>query len=164
MRTISRCQPFRLLRFPAFILSLLIFTSLFTNSTVLAGDYKFLDPEGNEIIFPKNKPVFSEDYPGPWKGLESFHEPLATWKIKKEGLETIRRILIRVPHPAEDPESGYIRAIYVLDKDGLVVGYHAFHKDKEITAEVRVNGVINYVQIYVECTKHGLWRKDYALK
>ena len=53
---------------------------------------------------------------------------------------------------------GVIDKIYVLDKDGLVVAYDPFIGMLEkAESKMKFNGVINYIRIYVETTKHGTW-------
>ena len=49
--------------------------------------------------------------------------------------------------------------LYVLDKDGLVVGFYVFSAlRREYT--LNLSAVINYIEVYTECTDHGLWRQD----
>lgn len=139
--------------------SFLIFTLffLFFSFPASAEDYAFRDQYGNEVNVPKGKPIYSRKKPGPWAGLHGSHEPKIEWSLRKEGLEDIRVLKITYTHPFSEKE-GRIEKIYLTDKDGLVVGYKAFEeKDKTFTAKFKINGVINYIQIYTECSRHGLW-------
>ncbi len=39
--------------------------------------------------------------------------------------------------------------------------YFGFPINAILEAEIKLTSVINYVEIYAECSKHGLWRKVY---
>ncbi len=126
-----------------------------------SSDYKFVDSEGHDVALP-HQPIYTVADPGPWKGLELQHLPQATWHMRQQGLEMIRILVVRVPHAMGDKNKGRIEAIYVLDKDDLIIGYHAFGAmKKEAVADIWINGVINYVQIVVGCSRHGLWKKTF---
>ncbi len=140
--------------------------AVFFSLPLAAGENDFLDEASGAVIaLPKNRPLYTRADPGPWHGLEGLHDPRLTSKIRKEGLENIRRIFVRIPHPPAVNDDDSIKAVYLLDKDGIVVGYRGFEKvDKVFEAEIRINGVINHLQVYVECAHHGLWRWDYRLQ
>ncbi len=126
-----------------------------------AGDpnYRFVDDEKNVITLPTHLEIYSKEMPGPWKGHEEEHDPHAKFRIFKEGLESTRVVTIRIVHKQEE---GPVKAVYVADKDGLVIGYAKFKKDaKSLEAEMKINSVINYIEIYVECGKHSLWKTAY---
>ncbi len=122
-------------------------------------DYRFKDSYGNVIENPVFETAYSDKSPGPWKGKEAMHTPRIKAIIRKDGLEMTRVLTVSVDHPDDDSD-GRIEALYLLDKDGLVVGHESFKKDHVIEAEMWLTSVINYVQIYVKCTKHGVWRKE----
>ncbi len=123
------------------------------------SDYQFQDEDGNKIHLP-DLPVYWKEKPGPWRGLETVHDPIVKARTKREGLEMTRVMRILVNH---DKADGYIKAFYVLDKDKLIIGYHAFKENAgpAVETEIMITSVINYVEIYVECSKHGLWKKIY---
>lgn len=146
---------------PPLLIGLLLLTSLSCGVAFAQSDYTFTDAQGNEITLPKG-PVFSEQNPGPWKGLESIHMPEVSRKIRKEGLETIQILTVRISHSSGTENK--IKAVYLLDKDDLIIGYKAFKpEDQELAFEPRINGNLNYVKIYADCADHGLWRKDVRL-
>lgn len=124
-------------------------------------DYTFKDKDGNLVTFDRNQTFYSKTSPGPWKGLEAAHEPRVKAVIRKDGLEMTRVVSLEVSHDMEEEgKNGKIKAIYLLDKDGLVVGYEKFGKTRsEAKMEVWLNSVINYVEVYVECSQHGIWLK-----
>lgn len=123
------------------------------------GGYRFVDPvSGEEVHFPDKLPVYTKESPGPWKGLEADHAVAVESRLKKEGLET-RRIVHLSLSPGKDTN---LKAVYVLDKDQLIIGYHKINPKKPVyDAEINITSVINYIQVYVECAKHGLWRKSF---
>ena len=123
----------------------------------LAEDYAFRDRQGNEVQLPQGQPIYSRKNPGPWAKLSAIHEPKVEWSSRKVGLEDIRILKLSFSHPSSEKE-GRLEKIYLADKDGLVIGYKIFTaKDKNYKAEFQLNGVINYVKIYIECSRHGLW-------
>ncbi len=127
----------------------------------LADDYAFRDEMGNDVKLPKDKPVYSRKNPGPWAADTALlHEPEVEWSMRKTGLESVRILKISFSHPVSEKE-GQIQKVYLADKDGLIIGYKAFETDaKNFSAEFKINSVINYVRIYVECSKHGLWGNE----
>ena len=144
------------------LLALLCFLTLnFPHRADAETDIKFKDNQGNEIVFPGNMPRHSQKKPGRWKGLEAVHDPHIKLSRRKEGLELVRVVFIEIPHPAEEADMGKIQAVYLFDKDGLVIGYQAFPSTaQEYKAEIRINGVINYFQIMIQCSKHEMWEKE----
>ena len=125
-------------------------------------DYKFIDSGGKEILFPKSTPIFSRSNPGPWKGSEQLIEPQLDTRIRRQGLEMIRILEIRIPYPAGSAGDNRLQALYVLDKDGLIIGYQKFDPEEEyFFADIWINGIINYIQIYIESSRNGLWRKEF---
>lgn len=128
-------------------------------------DYKFKDEDGNEIAYPRRFPIYSLAQPGPWNIEEAkLHEPFLKWRWRKEGLESIRLLRIAIPHPTEDPSFGAIRTLTAFDKDKLPVAFNETTEGlKKIEVEFRINGVINYVEVLVSCSKHGLWKKEFKL-
>lgn len=129
------------------------------------SDYKFKDQYGNEIEFSESNPFFTQKNPGPWKNFKEFYKPEIKVKRRKAGLEDITYLIIAYPHhPMKDEEDelGLIQKIYVLDKDGLTIGYDPFISEtKNATVEIQLNGIINYVKIYAESSKHGTWLYEF---
>lgn len=125
------------------------------------NDYKFMDEDGNEVVFPAEVPVYSAKNPGPWEDLESIHAPEVISYLRKQGLEDVRILTIKLLHPMKEGEKGRIQAIYIFDKDHYVIGYHPFKPGEgKAEAEIWINGIINYVQIYVHCSRHGMWQTE----
>jgi len=128
-------------------------------------DYKFLDESGKEIIFSRDDPFHTSSDPGSWKEFGGIENMEVKSRIRREGLEMIRILFISIPHrAAEDTEEDHIEALFVLDKDGLIVGYDDKLTSEEgvkLTSEIWINGIINYVEIYVKHTKHGTWKKKF---
>ena len=120
-------------------------------------DYDFKDDNGESVHLP-DLPIISYDAPGIFAALLGSHRPEFLLTSKKEGLEKIRFITLDFKRPARQFSNDKLTAVYVLDKDQLVIGYHLFEPE-ETKAVMRINGVINYVEIYVECEAHGLWQK-----
>ncbi len=120
-----------------------------------------MDSLGNTITLP-SRPIFSIDAPGVWTNIAGRHSPEISTKIRKDGLETVRRLLVKLPQPVVKDEKDPIQAIYVSDKEGLIIGYHKFTPGEQ-EIEMPINGNINYMQIYVECQNHGLWQKNLRL-
>lgn len=130
-----------------------------------ADEYSFVSPEGEQIEYPSGVIPFSPANPGPWKGFEPMHQINLDSRIRKQGLEQIRILRIRMNHPMGTKEAGTIQRIYVADKDNLMIGFEEFPENsKEVDVEIWINGVINYIQVIVECSKHGFWRRDFDLK
>lgn len=124
-----------------------------------AADYVFKDSDGNEVHLPSNLPVFLLDTPGVLAPIAPAHTPEIKTKIRKEGLESVREMTLQLPEPVRDDKKDRIKKIYLLDKDELIIGYYAF-QPREQEASFRMNGIINYIRLVVECSHHGLWRKD----
>lgn len=141
-------------------LALLSFTPARAAQEQDLNAYKFADEDGNQVVFPSDLPLYWNGKPGPWKGLEAAHDVTLKARTRREGLEMSRIMNIRISH--KDTE-GKIKAIYVLDKDGFVIGYKKFPEKagNELETEILITSVINYVEICIECTKHGMWKKVY---
>ncbi len=140
-----------------FYLLLCLFTSF--SLSFAESDYEFKDNYGNTVVFPAQSIVNLDKLRKPSKEAIA-HTPAVKSRIKKEGLHLLRVLEISLPN--FDSKQDTIQAIYVLDKDNLIVGYHSFKKkpynpDSEI--EVEFDGIINRVAVYVECSEHGLWGK-----
>lgn len=152
-------------------ISLLFLTGLLIHTTRLSAEseqdaYVFVDAEGRKIYFPTDVPVYSKENPGPWRGEEPIHDIVLKIKSRYSGLEKILILNIKTPHPMDDTdeETGWIQEIFVLDKDDLIVGYHEFEPEDTVAkAKIWINGIINYVQIYIRCTRHGLWREEFRI-
>lgn len=127
----------------------------------ISGDeeYVYVDPSGRIIRLPK-KPFYTAAKPGPWKAEDAVaHKPEVTFRMRTEGLENIRILQVKATHPIE--KDNQITDIYVLDKDDIVVGYYHFPPGiTEYKGEIWINSVINYLQVYVDCGKHGMWRNE----
>ncbi len=136
--------------------------ALLLHPALLRAEDAFRDAGGNEIYLPTDKPVISLASPGIWKSVSGFHEPQIFTKVRKDGLEAVRILKIRLPYPIVKDDEDPLKAVYVLDKDGLIVGYHEFSVGEQ-GIQMVINGIINYIQIFVECPKHGLWRKEIRL-
>ena len=122
--------------------------------------YKYKDAGGNDIVLPTDKPIYSQTNPGPWKGQEKSHLPVVIKsRLRQFGLEDVRIINFSIPHPMT--EKSRITRIYILDKDNYVIGYYKFPETaKKAEAQIRFSGVLNYVQVYVQCSEHSLWRTE----
>jgi hypothetical protein len=140
-----------------FILPLLI-----VQAGWLGAEDPFRDASGNEIYLPKTKSVISFAAPGIWQSVAGMHEPSVKTKVRKEGLENVRVIKIRFSSPIAKDDPDAVKAVYLLDKDAIIVGYHAFSAGEQ-EAEFSINGVINYIHLLVECPRHGLWTKELRL-
>jgi desulfoferrodoxin (superoxide reductase-like protein) len=117
--------------------------------------------ENDDIKLPAG-PYYTETNPGPWKDQIQAHIPVVTTKTRKSGLELIRIVEVSVPHPIDKKNT--IMAIYVTDKDGIFIGYKAFtYSSEKLSGEFTINGVINYFEVYVQCAKHGVWKKTFRL-
>lgn len=116
---------------------------------------------------PDPKIVHSLEQPGALSKEAAFHEPVVYTRKLVQGLETTRIIKITVPHPltlSGKTKNTPVKAIYLVDKDGIVIGYDYFTADKsEAVYETKINGIINYLEIYVECREHGIWLKKVRL-
>ena len=148
------------------VFATLILGGLLTPGLRADNDYKFVDQAGDEIILPRDVPVYTRENPGPWKKTLGTHEPRIKTRVRKAGLEAIRVLDVTVPHPmgTENEEEGLIERIYVTDKDGLMIGYYKFSEaDKRAEARMLINGNINYFEIFVQCSRHGMWRSNYRI-
>ncbi len=133
--------------------------------TEQAGHYT--DKDGNPLAAPKT--AYSLENPGTRKKEAADHDPVITSRRLKQGLETTWVFKAALPqHPLpktkkRDTEFP-IKAIYLVDKDGIVVGYQEFTiDDAEASYETKINGIINYLEVYVECREHGTWLKKVRL-
>ena len=125
---------------------------------------KYIDMEGNEVPGPDIHSYFTLNSPGPWKQVADLHFPKIEAHFRKEGLENVRMVDIQVPHPLNDKRLGTITQIFVMDKDHLIVGYQTFDKlSRRASLKLTVNGVINYLEIYVVCSAHGTWKTSLRL-
>jgi desulfoferrodoxin (superoxide reductase-like protein) len=143
---------------------LVFFVSLFLISSLGPvfgdSDYKYIDKLGNEVHLPLEKPLYTQKNPKEFGKVAHFHVAEVKTRVRRSGLEMIRIVTLTVPHPMND-KSNRIQKIYVADKDGLVVGYHLFEPSEEsASTELRMNGIINYLQIFVECSNHGVWYQE----
>ena len=124
------------------------------------SDYDFKDSYGNSVVFPLSN-IVNLDKPGARSKESIAHSPAIRSRIKKEGLHLVRVLQIKIPN-FEATEKDKLKAVYVLDKDGLIIGYHSFKKKPaapDLEIEIEFDGIINQVAVYVECSKHGLWGK-----
>ncbi len=134
---------------------LYILLMFFSFSAALADDYVFRNKEYKEVGLPK-RPVILMKAPGILLNSAPSHTPTIQIKSRREGLQTLR--LLEFDFPDMPSGDGKI-ALYVLDKDNLIIGY-ADLSAGERHAEILINSVINYAKIYVECSKHGLWFEE----
>lgn len=148
------------------ICSILIFLTLCIPPAKAEEGYT--DEDGNPIVVPNAKTAYSLEKPGIHQKDAAAHDPVLTSRLLVQGLETTRVLKITVAHPlpktykkgAKFP----IKAIYLVDKDGIVVGYRTYSiDDTQVLFETKINGVINYLEIYVECREHGTWLKKIRL-
>lgn len=127
------------------------------------SDYSFRNEDYEEINLP-SKPVVRMQRPGVLLNAAPAHIPKIVVKARKEGLEKVRLLEFEFPEGRLDiAGTDRLMAVYLLDKDGLVIGYHAIN-NSEPSFRIRINSVINYVQVYVECYKHGLWFEEFYIK
>ena len=144
-----------------------LFLTLLASSIVTANE-EYTDEDGNPVKLPDAKTAYSLENPGPWKKEVAFHDPVIKSRILVQGLEMTRVLKITIPHPMGQTAKGVkklsIKAIFLVDKDGTVVGYHSFSADdSEAVYETKLNSVINYLEIFVECRQHGVWLKKVRL-
>ncbi|MSR77235.1 MAG: hypothetical protein EXS63_03265 [Candidatus Omnitrophica bacterium] len=126
-----------------------------------ANDYQISDENGQEIKLPPSVIIYTQTHPGGWKKEATLHAPKIKSHIRYSGLEQIRIVTIEIPHPMQDETLGAIQKIYILDKDALIIGYREFHAwDKKATFLVKLNGVINYIKVFITCSKHGDWLSE----
>lgn len=128
----------------------------------------YVDALGDPVTAPDAKKSFSAEKPGVWKAEAAFHDPAVKSRKLVQGLETTRILTVSVPHPLDktgNKNKQPIKAIYLVEKDGMLIGYDSFSEDdaKQVVYETRMNGVINYVEIFVECRRHGMWHKKVYL-
>ncbi len=151
--------------------TLLIFCLLLTSFPFpsSAEDYRFFDEEGNEVVFPGAPSYFTQKNPGPWSSQEAgLHAIKVKAKFRKSGLENIRILKFTILHPPASKgkvkSNDSISAVYLLDKDNLLIGFQLFDQQtKKYEFECRINGIINYVQVYIYCGKHGIWKSAFTL-
>ncbi len=147
------------------LLLLGIFLLLSPNPAQTASDYKYIDEDDNEIIFPAVTTVWTQSSRGPWSEEEArWHLPHVEARFRKDGLENIRFVRITLDHPPGKSKDGTLKAIYLRDKDQLIIGYHSFSpSDKVFEFKSRLNGVVNYLEIFVFCVDHGVWKSEVRL-
>lgn len=140
-----------------------ICTFLIAPSVHADNEYRFVNATGDIVTLPTDLPIHTLDAPGPMVSQPNALEPkISTW-IRKDGLEDIRVLLIKVKNPFTEGEPELpAQALYVIDKDGLVLGYRKFedNTETEISEKFTVNGIINHLDVYVEYTNLGLWKKE----
>ena len=122
------------------------------------SDYVFRNQKGDPVNLP-NRLVIPVKKPGIWQHVAARHQVEIKSKTRKLGLETVRFITFRLPEPVRADQKDKITQLYVLDKDGLIIGAHEFAVGEQEYV-LKISGVINYVQIYLECASHGLWQQD----
>lgn len=129
------------------------------------SDYKYLDEEDNEIIFPVVSTVWTQSFRGPWSEEQArWHLPRVEARFRKDGLENIRFVTLTFEHPPGKSKEGAIKNVYLRDKDELIVGYRAFGlKETAFEFRTRLNGVVNYLDIHVFCAEHGVWKSEVRL-
>ena len=135
---------------------------------ILTASEGYIDENGEPVEKPSSKTAHSIENPGANKEMAALHDPILVSRKLVRGLETTRILTITVTHPIPKTRTKTtvfpIEAICLVDKDGLVVGYRSFSMDDhEISFETRLNGVINYLEIYVQCREHGTWLKKVRL-
>lgn len=145
--------------FLSWLIIVLIF--IFCPSAWSNEDYKFLDQDGNEIVLPWDVNFYTLQNPGPWSKVAHLHEVKVSTYFRHEGLENIRVVALDIPHPMHNEKLGTIQKIYLLDKDRLIIGFYDFSFiEKQAKAKIKINGVINYVQIFIVCSKHEGWKSE----
>jgi desulfoferrodoxin (superoxide reductase-like protein) len=118
----------------------------------------FRDSTGNTVVIP-NRPIVLIQKPGIWQHVVDRHTPVIKTRIRRDGLEMTRIMTVRLPEPVKEDQKDKITKAYVVEKDGVIVGFYQFEIGEQ-EAEMAMTAVINYVQVYVECAAHGLWRQD----
>ena len=142
------------------LLAVALFFCFLSPAYVLAGEATYIN--GKSVKIP-DLPIYDSKNPGPLAEQLAFHRPTLKLKRRKEGLEDTWRLTITIPHPiVEDPKK-MVTAVYVTDKDNIIVGYLGFSAGDTLSGEIRLNGILNYIQIYVYCLEHGLWKSEYRL-
>lgn len=124
-----------------------------------ASDYAYKDESGENIGLPLDLPIILLNKPAALSHVAPYHTPEIKTRIRKEGLEWVRELTMKFTKPIPKPLKDKITKIYILDKDYLIVGYAVLRPSKP-QAVFRLNGIINYIQIYIQCDEHGLWRED----
>ncbi|MBN1689310.1 MAG: hypothetical protein JW893_09425 [Candidatus Omnitrophica bacterium] len=84
--------------------------------------------------------------------------------VRKDGLETIKVIKIEVPYKPSEDGSERVISFFLLDKDNLIVGYQKFDfGTKKYKGEIWINGIINYIQVYILTSTKGMWKEEYHI-
>jgi hypothetical protein len=138
------------------LLGIAFFSALLPVQVLADSDYKFVDEYGDEVLVPTDIPMHTERTPGKFSKEAASHKPKVAISTRYDGLETIRIVDMVIPHEIAEGEE---IKIYLTDKDGLVVGYKRFSTGP-LKGRFKINGVINYLQIYVICPQHEGWHYE----
>lgn len=123
-----------------------------------ADTYDLIKPKRDPDGLPDRQIVFIQN-PGIWQHVVARHTVHMKSRVQKQGLEMVRILKFRLPEPITEEQKDKITNLYVIEKDGQVIGRYEFEVgDQEFT--LNISAVINYIQVYVECASHGLWRRD----
>jgi hypothetical protein len=144
-------RPFYLTAFCLLILSFSFVRFSYTED-------RLTDSKGNAVALP-DRPVIITGNPGMWQSVAAHHTPQIKTKLRYQGLETSREMIIRFPEPVREDEEDAIMKVYVREKDGFFLGFYEFDPGEQ-EFKMSMSAVINYVQIFTECKAHGLWRQD----
>lgn len=133
-------------------------------ATLLSSGPSFAEDADEEVIYPSTAKIHTEKDPGVWDtdGMKAFM-PEIKFKIRKSGLETIRLMEFRFSETvlSKDSKDIPVKAIYLRDKDLLILGYKDLSKTipkKPFTFSF--NGIINSVELTIESKEHGVWKEN----
>lgn len=145
-----------------FLLTAFTFLILRANFVAYSySEYSFRDTSGNEVNLP-DRPQISLDSPGALIKIAPEHTPKIHIKTRHDGLEAVRVLEFELSAPVTKDQSDPLLAIYIADKDGLMIGHKSLNPG-DYKFSIVINGVINFVYLYVECQDHGLWTKTLSL-
>ena len=159
------------------ITSFMILFSIFLSPPASAEKAFEYQSEDGLFWIPPGTPVHSKSNPGDEAKEIERHSPKLEISHRDDGLQDILLLKIKFDHPMipevenleEKPEdkkadeNGRIKEIYIVDKDRVIIGYRSFpNLVTDASTKIRINGNINYFDIYVICSKHGVWKKTFA--
>ena len=129
--------------------------------SLLAADEQ-VNADDSPIISFSDARLHSEKRPGTWKDILSSNllkfKPLRI----KEGLETIMMLTISVtPFESEKAAPIAITDIYIADYQDIILVHQTYTPASQPgAAEFRLNGILNFVQIYLVDNKRGVFKKE----
>lgn len=121
--------------------------------------------EDERISFP-NLNVYSETSPGPWLGLLDQQQIKIKPLFIKEGLESVLMLTIAFPvKPDSVIPPMKITDIYIADYQDIILTHKTYSTEPSEAAETfRLNGILNYVQVFLVDKERGIFRKELPLR